>query len=184
MSADNALKMLEEMILGTQEPRSNSKYVIFLTGRDGEVPLPEEYLIELLLLYDTNVFDMDTLSILFDVCAEDIIKFTESHPSCWEMWEDSIATMWTKSMRFYEDDLEDLSWISRYAIKRAKLAVTMDKSIIEATYEMGLELDEDAGWTDNTLHLRVEGLIERNKRESIMEGWFSRAKEDNSYGDD
>jgi len=183
MSADNALKMLEEMILGTQEPRSNSKYVIFKTGQDGEVSLPEEYLIELLLLYDSDVFDIETLSKLFDVSTHDIVNFTEDHPACWDMWGESIATMWTKSMKFYEDDIEDLSWVARYAIKRAKLAVAMSKSLIEATKEMGIELDEDAGWTEETLHMRVEGLIDRNRRETILEKWFGRAKEEDSDGE-
>ncbi len=183
MSADNALKMLEEMILGTQEPRSNSKYVIFKTGQEGELELPEEFLIELLLLYDSDVFDIETLSKLFDVSTLDILNFTETHPACWDMWEESIATMWTKSMKFYEDDIKDLSWIAKYAIKRSKLAVAMGKTIMEATREMDEELDEDEGWTEETLHLRVEGLIDRNSRKTILQGWFGRAKEENTDGE-
>jgi len=174
MSADDALKMLEEMILGTQEPRSDFKYVIFLTGQEGEVALPQEYLIELLLLYDTGLFDLDTLSMLFDVSTIDISNFTEEHPACWDKWEESVATMWTRSMRFYEEDLENLSWVAKYAIKRAHLAVKMQKNLIEATMEMSQELDEDAGWDDSNTHMRIDGLLDREKRDTILKDWFNR----------
>ena len=181
MSADDALKMLEEMILGTQEPRSNSKYVIFLTGQEGEVALPQEYLIELLLLFDTGLFDLETLSILFDVSSSEISHFTEENPAY--MWEESIATMWTRSMRFYEEDLDDLSWLAKYAIKRSQLAIKMSKSLIEATLEMSEELDEEGGWDNTNRHLRVEGLIDRKRRWTILEDWFRRPKGEESDGE-
>ena len=108
MSTNNKLKVLEELLLEEGLGKA-SPYVIFLTGKEGEVPLPPEYLIELLLLFDSGIFDLETLSMLFDVSMQDIAVFTDDNPGYWGLWEESIATMWTKSFKFYEDDLEKLS---------------------------------------------------------------------------
>ena len=56
MSSNNGLKVLEEMILGEyaeNEGLPDKGHTIFLTGKEGEKELPPEYLIELLLVYDT-----------------------------------------------------------------------------------------------------------------------------------
>lgn len=184
MSTNGELKVLEEMLLEEGSGKA-SPYVIFLTGKEGEVPLPPEYLIELLLLFDSGIFDLETISMLFDVSMQDIAVFTDDNPGYWGLWEESIATMWTKSLRFYEDDLEKLSWIAKYAVKRAELAVNMKKTLIVATQEMEEELDEDSGWTEDNLFMRTEGLMDRQKRSTILKDWFWRAhgeeEEDGEY---
>lgn len=182
MSTNGDLKVLEEMILGSGSS-TNASYVIFLTGEAGEVPLPSEYLIELLLLFDSGIFDLETLSMLFDVSIQDIATFTEDNPGYWGMWEESIATMWTKALRFYEDDLEKLSWIAKYAVKRAELAVAMKKTLIVATQEMDEELNEDAGWTEENSFMRLEGIMDRQKRSTILKDWFWRAHDEEEEED-
>tara|TARA_Y100000401_G_scaffold108678_1_gene104153 strand:+ start:5644 stop:6192 length:549 start_codon:yes stop_codon:yes gene_type:complete len=181
MSSNNGLKVLEEMILGEyaeNEGLPDKGHTIFLTGKEGEKELPPEYLIELLLIYDTGIFEVDTLALLFDVSINDILVFTEEYPGYWGTWEESVATMWTKSFRFYEDDLKDLSWLAKYALQRSELALKMEKTLMEATHEMSLELDEDEGWTEETLFMRVEGLIDRQKRQDILKEWFERVKKE------
>ena len=61
----------------------------------------------------------------------------------------------------------------------------MKKTLIVATQEMGEELDEDSGWTKDTLFMRTEGLMDRQKRSTILKDWFWRAhgeeEEDGEY---
>jgi len=177
MSTNGGIEVLEEMILGTAETVEHShKYKIFLTGDRREESLNPDFLIELLLLFDSGIFDLDTLSKLFDVSVQDIVLFTEDYPGYWDSWDESIATMWTKSLQFYEEDLEDLAWIAKYAIKRAEMAVAMEKTLMEATEEMAEELAEDEGWTTETLFMRLEGQEDQSKRLIIMSGWFCRSE--------
>ena len=147
-------KVVENMLLDTEEVGSFN-YCIFLKGIPGEKSLPPGYLIELLLLYDSGLFDLDTMSILFDVSISDILTFTDPNPMYGSSWEESIATMWTKELHFYEEDIETLSWLTRYAIKRAELAIKMEKTLMEATNEMYEELEEDLGWNKDNRHLPV-----------------------------
>lgn len=129
-----------------------------------------------MLLCDSGVFDVDTLSYLFDVSVHDIVLFTEKYPGYWGVWTESVATMWTHSLQFYEDDIDDLAWIAGYAIKRAEMAVAMEKTLLEATIEMSEELADDEGWTEDTLFMRKEGQEAANKRSMIMSGWFCRSE--------
>jgi len=169
-------KAVENMLLCKEESGSFT-YSIFLTGKPGEKSLPPEYIIELLLLYDSGIFDVDTISILFDVSINDIMTFADPCPMYGGAWEESIATMWTKELHFYETDLESLSWMTRYAIKRAELAVKMEKTLMEATEEMYKELEEDAGWGKDNSSLRTEGLIDKETRDAIREDWVDRIGE-------
>jgi hypothetical protein len=177
MSTNGGIEVLEEMILGKAETVEHShKYKIFLTGDNTEESLKPSFLIELLLLFDSGVFDLDTLSKLFDVSVQDIVLFTEDYPGYWDSWDESVATMWTKSLKFYEEDIEDLAWIAKYAIKRAEMAVAMEKTLMEATSEMSKELEEDDGWTEDTLFMRLEGQEDQSRRIVIMSGWFCRSE--------
>jgi len=105
------------------------------------------------------------------------MTFADPCPMYGGAWEESIATMWTKELHFYETDLESLSWMTRYAIKRAELAVKMEKTLMEATEEMYKELEEDAGWGKDNSSLRTEGLIDKETRDAILEDWFDRIGE-------
>lgn len=175
MSTNGGIEVLDEMILGNTEMDKHShKYKIFLTSGDDGESLPPAFLIELLLLYDSGIFDLETLSKLFDVSISDITLFTEDCPGYGRGWKESIATMWTKLIKFYEDDIEDLAWVTKYAISRAEMAVAMDKTLMDATAEMAEELEEDDGWTQETYFMRVEGQRDQMRRQSLMESWFYR----------
>lgn len=177
MSTNGGIKVLEEMMLGNPENGETShNYTIFSTGKSTKENLPPASLIELLLLFDSGIFDLDTLSKLFDVSSADIVLFTEDCPGYWGNWNESVATMWTRALMFYEEDIEDLAWITKYAISRAELAIEMDKSLMEATKEMAEELAEDDGWTPETSFMRVEGQADQKRRESLMSNWFYRSE--------
>ena len=176
MRSNGGIELLEKMMLGNSETAQKShKYSIFVDTNTDKESLPPAFLMELLLLYDSGIFDLDTLSRLFDVSIEDITLFTEDCPAYWG-WTESIATLWTKAVEFYEDDVEDLAWVTKYAIKRAEMAMALGKTLIEATEEMAKELEEDNGWTKDTLFMRIEGQQEQEKRQLLMETWFYRAR--------
>ena len=133
MRSNGGIELLEKMMLGNSETAEKShKYSIFDTEGEEQESLPPAFLMELLLLYDSGIFDLDTLSRLFDVSIADITLFTEDCPAYWG-WTESIATLWTKALEFYEDDLEDLAWVTTYAVKRAEMAMALGKTIIEAS---------------------------------------------------
>jgi len=181
MYTSGGIEGLEAIILGKPRGDNTARYSIFLTGAMGEESLPSDYLIELLLIFDSEKYDAETVAYLFEVSLEDVLLFTERYPRYGANWKDSIATKWTKFFNFYEDDLEDLSWISKYAIKRAALAIKMDKTLLEATEEMREELAEDDGWTDDTFILRTEGLIAQDKRAHILQFWLDRSEEEEDH---
>ena len=175
MSTNGRIEVLEEMMLGTPESVEKShKYTIFHNEEEGLESLPSAFLMELLLLFDSGVFDIDTLSSLFDVSIRDITLFTENCPAYWG-WTESVATQWTKALEFYEDDVEDLAWATRYAIKRAEMAVSMSKTLMEATEEMSKELEEDEGWDTDNVFMRIEGQKEQKKRKLLIDNWFFRS---------
>ena len=175
MSTNGGIPVLDEMMLGSTETDNHShKYKIFLTGTDDGESLPPSFVIELLLLFDSGIFDLDTLSKLFDVSISDITLFTEDCPGYGKGWEESVATMWTKSIKFYEDDLEDLAWVTQYAIRRAEMAIAMDKTLMVATEEMAEELAEDEGWTPETHFMRLDGQKDQIRRQELMNNWFYR----------
>lgn len=184
MSTREGLKFLESIILGEpEETKGTHRYSIFLTGEKDENTLLPGYLIELLLIYDSGLYDIETISTLFDVSIEEVLLFTESYPGYGRGWEESIATKWTKFFNFYEEDLEDLAWLAKYAIKRADAALRMENTIIEATDEMAEELREEEGWTEETEFMRIEGIIEQEKRSKILRFWICRLElEGDLYG--
>lgn len=175
MSTNGGIEVLEEMMLGTSENVEKShKYSIFYTSEEGVEPLPSAFLMDLLLVFDSGFFDIDTLSSLFDVSTDDITLFTESCPAYWG-WTESVATQWTKALEFYEDDVEDLAWATRYAIKRSEMAIAMSKTLMQATAEMAKELEEDDGWDTDNVFMRIEGQKEQKKRELLIDNWFFRS---------
>tara|TARA_S200002703_G_scaffold35810_2_gene30899 strand:+ start:2152 stop:2715 length:564 start_codon:yes stop_codon:yes gene_type:complete len=175
MSTNGRIEVLEEMMLGTPESVEKShKYTIFHNEEEEVESLPSAFLMELLLLFDSGVFDIDTLSSLFDVSIRDITLFTENYPAYWG-WTESVATQWTKALEFYEDDVEDLAWATRYAIKRAEMAISMSKTLMEATEEMSKELEEDEGWDTDNVFMRIEGQKEQKKRKLLIDNWFFRS---------
>jgi len=173
MSTNGGIQKLEEMMLGSTETgQQTNKYSIF-DAEDLE-SLPSDFLMELLLLFDTGVFDLDTLSNLFDVSVADIALFTDNCPA-YSGWCESVATQWTRALQFYEDDLEDLAWVTKYAIKRSDMAIAMGRTLMEATEEMAKELAEDEGWDEDTKEIRAHGKAEQDKRRLIIDNWFFRA---------
>lgn len=173
MSTNGGIQVLEEMMLGyTEDAQKTNQYSIFYA--DGLKQLPCDFLMELLLLFDTGVFDIDTLSSLFDVSISDITLFTDNCPA-YTGWMESIATQWTKALQFYEEDIEDLTWMTKYAIKRAEMAIAMEKTLMTATEEMAKELAEDAGWDEDNMFMRIEGQREQRKRNFLIDTWFLRS---------
>lgn len=186
MSTCLNVQMLQNLML--KDAADNGKqygHSIFHSEDTDKKTLDSDYLIELLLLFDTSVYDIETLSQLFDVSQQDILLFTDNCPAYGDAWSESIGTMWTKGFRFYEDDISDLSWLAKYAIKRADLAIKMQTTLMNATKEMAEELDDDDGWNKENEFLRFEGQVDRRKRLAILNSWCYRSEmeveEDGDY---
>ena len=127
-------KILEELMFGDNgADEGDHGHTIFYSGNSNKKQLEGEFLIELLLIYDCGILDIETLAKLFDVSCQDILLFTDNCPAYGNSWKESVGTMWTKCFRFYEEDLPDLAWMAKYAIKRAELAIQMETTLMNAT---------------------------------------------------